>query len=131
METFLRAGEVEGAAAFVHNLDEYIHSGRRSRVSYLRALALLARWQGEIEQAIPYLQEAVSLAETMGLPGEIWQIYAALGALHRQGGDEAQAQAAFGRAREMVGRLADRLDDETLRKGFLATGPVRRLLAGE
>ncbi len=129
IETFLRAGEVEAAAAFVQRIGERMRESRRSRVPYLRALALLAQGRREIEQAIAHLQEAAALAEAIGLPGELWQIDTALGELHRKRGDQPQAQAVFARACEIVRALALKLDDERLRQGFLAAEPARRLLA--
>jgi predicted ATPase len=128
-EAFIRAGEVEAAAAFVQRFGEFARDSRRTRVSHLRAAAVLARWRGDPGQAIGQLQEAAALAADIGLPGDLWQINAALSELYRQQGDEAQALAVATRARETLRALAARLDDGRLREAFLAAEPARGLLA--
>jgi DNA-binding SARP family transcriptional activator len=131
IETFLRAGEAEAVAAFIQGFGERMRNSQRAQVAYLRALALLDQWRGEIAQAIAHLLAAASLAEAIGLPGELWQIDTALGELYRQQDDESQAQVVLARACATVHALASRLGDEQLRKGFFAAEPIRRLLAEE
>ena len=65
------------------------------------------------------MEEALSLAEEIALPGEQWQIEAKLGELHRINGDEEKAQHVFEQAGEIIQTLAARIDDEGLRAGFL------------
>jgi Flp pilus assembly protein TadD len=66
---------------------------------------MLAEWDGDIKQAITHLEEALSLAEQIGLPGEQWQILAKLGELYMVVGDEEQAQRTIGRATEITSAL--------------------------
>ena len=91
-------------------------------------LAVLDRWDGDIEGAIEHLRKAEALAEEMGLPGELWQIRAASGELHEASGDEERAERSFLRAAETLGWFADQIDDPTLRANFLGSLPVRRVL---
>ena len=91
-------------------------------------LATLARWDGEIEGALARLREAEALAQEIGLPGEMWQIRAALGELHEECGDEERARDAFSRAAETLRALANQVDDATLRASFLGTSQSRRVL---
>lgn len=74
------------------------------------------------------LREAEALAEEIGLPGELWQIRATLGELYQKSGDEEQAGRAFSRAVETVEALADTIEDEVLREGFLGAPQIQRLL---
>lgn len=40
---------------------------------------MLARWNGELEEALGRLREAGALADEIGLPGESWEIHVAVG----------------------------------------------------
>lgn len=95
---------------------------------YLRALAVLALYRGEVGQAIEYLQEAGSLSEEIGLPGELWSIQAALGELHLKQGDAGQARSCFALAAPIVRALADTLANEKQRIDFLASPLIRQIL---
>jgi DNA-binding SARP family transcriptional activator/predicted ATPase len=129
IETLMRAGEMEAATDLVRSMEGYTRANRRTHLALLRAQAILARAQGEPTRAIAVLRQAAALADTMGLAGELWHVYAALGELRRAQGDEAQAQEANSRAAAIVRYLADQLDDERLRASFLAAEPARQLLA--
>lgn len=69
IEALVRAGEMERATEDVRCFGERIGSSRRYRIPYLRALAVLAQYRGEIGVAIGRLHEAALLAEEIGLPG--------------------------------------------------------------
>ncbi|HCB48202.1 MAG TPA: hypothetical protein DEP47_01445 [Chloroflexi bacterium] len=74
------------------------------------------------------LQAALALAQEIGLPGEEWPILGALGALYADGGDQAQAQMSYKDSAAIILRLAETIDEEDFRAGFLAAGPVRSIL---
>jgi hypothetical protein len=74
------------------------------------------------------LQEAVQLAEEIGLPGELWLIQAALAELYRQQGNDEESSTAFRQAASILYRLADSLEDADHRTTFLASPQVRRIL---
>jgi len=105
-----------------------IGASRRYHIPYLRALVVLAQFQGEIEQPIQYLQEAARLAEEIGLPGERWSIQAALGEIYLAQGDQEQAHAAFTQAATIVRKLADALGNEKQKARFLSSPEVRHVL---
>jgi tetratricopeptide (TPR) repeat protein len=130
-EALLRGGAVELAREDAQRWGALVGQIPRYRLPHLRSLALLAEWDGSREQAIAHLEEANALAEAIGLPGEQWQLLAKLGELYQASGaaQQARARAAFERAAEIAQALAAKLDDRGLRAGFLAAGPVQRLLA--
>src|SRR5207253_8986033 len=101
---------------------------RRFRLPYLRSLAVLATWEGHREQAIGHLHEAAQLAVDLGLPGECWQIQAALGRVYEAEGLPVQARTAFGEAVRIIGGLAEGIKDETLRARFLAGPQIQPVL---
>ncbi len=121
-EALLRGGEERQAREAVQRLGEHLGPNRRFRLPFLRSEALLSAWDGQREQAIGHLREAVQLAADLGLPAERWQIQAALGALYEAGGEQAQARTAFGEAARIIQGLAEGIKDEALRARFLA-GP--------
>lgn len=127
-EALLRGGDGELARAEVELLGEIVSDNRRYRLPLLRSQAVLAQWDGDIDQAISYLQAALALAQAIGLPGEEWPLLGALGALYAGQGDQAQAQQAWNDAATIIRRLAETLDEEGLRAGFLAADPVRSIL---
>lgn len=103
-------------------------NNKRYRLPLLRSQAVLAHWAGDLDQAITRLQAALVLAQEIGLPGEEWSIQAALGALFMDQGDQAQTQQAYKASATIILSLAETIDDDNLRAGFLSTGPVRSIL---
>jgi tetratricopeptide (TPR) repeat protein len=127
-EALLHGGDEHQAKEEVQRLGERLGPYRRFRIPYLQSLAVLAAWDGESEQAISHLREAAGLAADLGLPGERWQIQAALGRVYEAAGDPAQARTAFGEAARIIQGLAEGIKDETLRARFLAGPPIRQVL---
>jgi len=127
-EALLRGGDERQARAEVHRLGKCLGPYRRFRLPYLRSLALLAAWDGHSEQAIDHLREAAQLAADIGLPGEQWQIQAALGALYEAGNEPAQARTAFDEAVRIIQGLAQGIGDEALQRSFLAGPQIQQVL---
>ena len=121
-EALLRAGDERRAREELQQLGEHSGLPRRFRIPSLQSLALLAAWEGERQRAIGYLREAAQLAAEIGLPGEQWQIQAALGSVYEAAGEQEQAHSAFEEAARIIQELAEGIKDETLRARFLA-GP--------
>jgi predicted ATPase/DNA-binding SARP family transcriptional activator len=121
-EALVRGGEESQARAAVQRLGEGLGPNRRYRIPYLRSLAALAAWEGHSEQVIGHLREAARLAADLGLPGEQWQIQAALARVYEAEGLPEQAHTAFGEAATIIQGLAQGIRDEALRARYLA-GP--------
>ena len=79
-------------------------------------------------RGIDNLHEAQALAETIGLPKELWQILSRIGDLHEQRGEDGQAREAFSGAAQTLRMLAQKIGDEELREGLLSAPQVRRVL---
>ena len=129
VEALLRGGDTELAR---ENLQTF---GRRTgkqkgyfRLAYLRAAAVLARWDGDTDETLAHLYTAQMLAERLGLPGEIWQVGAALGEVHEERGEIEPSNGAFDRAAVVVRQLSPKVPDGELREGFLAAPQVGRVL---
>jgi hypothetical protein len=89
---------------------------------------VLDGWDGEGGEALMRLREAVALAEEMGLPSELWQVWAAVGALYERRGNDEGACDAFSQAARIVETLAGRIEDEALKEGFLSAPQIRSVL---
>src|SRR5205807_5847781 len=127
-EALLHGGDEHQAKEEVQRLGERLGRYRRFRLPYLQAEALLAAWDGESEQAIGHLRQAAGLAADLGLPGERWQIQAALGRAYEAAGLPVQARTAFSEAATIIGGLAEGINDETRRARFLAGPPIQQVL---
>jgi tetratricopeptide (TPR) repeat protein len=128
IEVLLHAGNEQQVREEILQMEHCLGSNQRFRIPYLRSLAALTAWEGRTEQAIGQLHEAIQLAMTIGLPGEQWQIQAALGKVYEAAGEQAQARAAFEEATRIIMELADSIKDETLRSRFLAGPQIVQVL---
>jgi tetratricopeptide (TPR) repeat protein len=89
------------------------------------SLAAIGR-SDEAEQA---LIEGRDAAEGLGFEPMTWQIDLALSRVVADAGDAAQAADLRARAKAVVERLAERIDDESLRASFLASPDVQTVAA--
>ncbi len=128
VEALARAGELGRASEGVRSFGEHIGTNRRYRIPYLRALAVLAQFRGEVDAALAQLQEAVQLAEEMELPGELWSLLGALGEIYHKQGEERRAHQTFARAAQIIQFLANQMEDEQQRATFLLAQSVRHVL---
>lgn len=128
-EALLRSGHADLARTDIEEFTHLIGENRRHRIVLLRMQAVLAQYDGETKHALEYLHEARQLAEDIGLPGELWQIQAALGEVYEARGDYEHAHDASTHAASIVRELADRIGDEALRTSFLAVPQAQRVLS--
>ncbi len=127
-EALLRAGDGNLARIEVERLSKIVGNNRRYRLPLLRSQAVLAQWDGDVKQAIGHLQAALALAQEIDLPGEAWSIQGALGGLYAEQGEQAQARQAYKGAAAIILQLAETIDEEDWRVGFLTAAPVRSIL---
>ena len=127
-EALLRGGDGDLARAEVERLAGIVGNNRRYRLILLRSQAVLAQWDGDVDQAITHLQAALALAQEIGLPGEEWPIRDALGRLYGAQGEMVQAREAYQQAAKIIHRLAETIDEDGLREGFLTAVPVPTVL---
>ena len=128
VEALLRGGDERSAREEVRQLAERGEVNERERVAYLRSLAVLSEFEGDTQRAIDHLHEALTLAEKIGLPGELWQIQSNIGELHERRGEAEEAREAFSGAAQTLRMLAQKIEDEELRERFLSAPRVRRVL---
>ncbi|HLG75968.1 MAG TPA: hypothetical protein VKX46_06110, partial [Ktedonobacteraceae bacterium] len=124
----LHVGDVAAAREMVQQSGAHVGTNPRTRTAYLHTRALLSQAQGEKAQAISDGQEALQLANDLGLPGEQWLLQAMLGELYAQQGLHEREQEAMTQAAEILRRLAEQIQDDGLRASFLAASQVRHIL---
>jgi tetratricopeptide (TPR) repeat protein len=128
IEALLRGGDERSAREEVHRFAERAEVNERERVAYLRSCAVLSEWKGDTQRAIEHLHEAHTLAQKIGVPGELWQIQSRIGELHERRGEAGQAWEAFSLAAQTLRTLVGKIGDEKLREGFLSAPQVGRVL---
>jgi tetratricopeptide (TPR) repeat protein len=128
VEALLRGGDERLARENVRRFADRAEVNERNRISYLRSLAALSEWEGNTQRVIDHLHEAQTLAEKIGLPGELWQIRSRIGELHERRGEAEQAREAFSIAAQTLRMLAQKIADEGLRERYLSAPQVRRVL---
>ena len=129
IEALLRGGDEDLARAEVERLSKLVGNNKRFHLILLRSQAVLAQWDGDLDQAISHLQAALALAQEIGLPGEEWPILGELGRLYAARGEEGQAQQAYQEAGTIIYRLAETIDEDDLRVGFITAVPGQSILA--
>ena len=128
VEALLRGGDERSAREEIHRFAEGAEANERERVAYLRSLAVLSEFEGDIGRAIEHLHEAWTLAQKIGLPKELWQIQTRIGNLYERSGEDGEAREAFSWASQTLRSLAGKIGDEELRESFLSARQVRRVL---
>ncbi|MEX0787869.1 MAG: AAA family ATPase [Anaerolineales bacterium] len=136
----LAAGEL----ALAHADPELARKTAQSLIDYLSkvgARAYLADGQEllgmsllalqEIDGARQALQDARSVAESLGSRRILWSILDRLGELEASQGNREVSESLRGEAREAATYIADHVGDPERRSGFLNLPRVKRLLVGE
>jgi len=89
----------------------------------LKGQALLAQRQGEAAEE--GLSRALTVAQEIGNPPQLWKTYQALGALYEWQADLEHARATYRSAIEVVEGVAARLQNQERRRTFLLARPVQ------
>ena len=128
VEALLRGGDERSAREEVGRFAERAEANERARIAYLRSLAVLSEFEGDTEKGYRAPPRSTRLAQKIGVPGELWQIQSRLGDLHERRGEEREAQKAYSLAAQTLRELAQKIENEELREGFLSAPQVRRVL---
>ena len=128
VEALLRGGDEELAKEELDRFGKHARGHQRIRIAYLRARAVLARNTGDSTGIIAHLREAENLADEIGLPGELWQIRSTLAELHEEYRDRKEALRLYSLAAQAIRTLAEKIENDELRSGFLAAAPIQQVL---
>jgi tetratricopeptide (TPR) repeat protein len=83
--------------------------------------------QRRLPEAEAALQQALTSAREIGNPPQLWQTYQALGQLFEQLGRRDRVRSAYASALRVIDEVAIRLQDQELKRTFLAAMPVKEL----
>ena len=118
VETWLRTEDVAEARTATEQFGARVGDNARYTIPYRRSLALLAEHDGRLEEATGHLQQAISAARRLDLPGELWSLQAASDRLYQKMGEASLAGEARTVAQSLARDLATTLPAE-LRQRFL------------
>jgi len=105
-EALLRAGAEEEASDDLAHFGDLVGNNLRYRFSYLRALAVLQAWRGDLARAIGSLNAAAEHARRMCMTGELWQVCLELARVLDRAGEAMSAVQARDEAAEAA-RVVD------------------------
>jgi tetratricopeptide (TPR) repeat protein len=107
-------------------------NSKKNLVKGWRLRGDIAFARGRLDDAEAAFRQALTLAETIGNPPQLWTTLAALGRLHAARGRHDPAREAYRAAREVVDRVKATLRDQRLRTSLEQAPAVRALydLAG-
>ncbi len=125
----MAAGDAEEAASAAEDVLRLLSE---NGVEILVAEALVALARARLALALPdeaerVLADAAERASRLGEPLPLWEALALTAEILRRRGAENEAAESRRRAREIVDRVASGIDDEDLRRSFLAREEVRSL----
>jgi DNA-binding SARP family transcriptional activator len=84
--TLIHAGEINTARADIESRESHVTKWPRYLLPHLRSEAVLHRFENHLDTALEKLQQALEIAQTIGLPREIWEITSDIARLlERQG----------------------------------------------
>jgi class 3 adenylate cyclase/tetratricopeptide (TPR) repeat protein len=102
---------------------------RKREGGFLRLLGEVQFRQGEMDNAIHSLNEAILILKEVGNPRQLWQAHASLASLFGGLGRMSEAKGQWGAGAELIQNTANGLSDNELRVGFLNAEPVRQILS--
>ena len=82
---------------------------------------------GQLEQAIPTFATALSRAERLGTPREVWMTRAALGGVLARLGRDREAEANLLQSAETIEAIASKLTTPALHRAFVTSQPVAKI----
>jgi hypothetical protein len=75
------------------------------------------------------IKTTIAISQEIGLPGKKWMILGALGGLFAERGEDVKARQAYQEAAIIIHHLAETIDEDGLREGFLTAVSVQSVLA--
>ncbi len=130
-EAQLQAGDIADAR---READDVVACALSAADPNMRALAWemksrVARAENDFDGARICIDHALAILDRFDIPVAAWQVHRTAGDLCADLGDGKRADRHRARAKEVIMRLADSLEQgEPLRESFLTAAPVRRIL---
>jgi len=100
---------------------------RKNLVKGWRVKGEIATRRRRWDEAEPALREALTIAQAIGNPGQLWRTHAALGSLHDAAGKTTEARAAYAAARDVIEGMRGGLRNADLRACLERASFVQRI----
>lgn len=128
-ELRLKQGDLESACALADECLKIAESSesRKNLVKGWRLKSQIFLRQEQVEEAEELLNRAITLAKEINNPPQLWQTWVALGELYTRKGEMAQASTAYTNALQVIEQVAVRLQDDELKRSFLAARPAQEI----
>jgi tetratricopeptide (TPR) repeat protein len=117
----LAHGDLDGAAQYVHDAQEYVVERSMCQdypLVYLAAGRISAA-QGQMDAALEKFDQAEQFAASMGMRPIIWKARCSAAEVLEAAGQHGEAAAKWAGARAMIDEIAAGFDDEELRRKYL------------
>ncbi|MBI3246573.1 MAG: tetratricopeptide repeat protein [Deltaproteobacteria bacterium] len=128
-ELWLTKGDAEKALQFADECLQLAEptESRKNIVKGWRLRGQAFCMQGKLVEAEAVLLKALTLAQEVGNPPQLWKTYQALGELYEKQESKDQARSAYASAIEVIEKVASRLQDQEIKQTFLAARPVQEI----
>jgi len=100
---------------------------RKREGCFLRMLGELNIKKNEIESAIDFLQQAVSILTEVANPRQLWQAHVSLARAFDGFGKHIESVEHWQKASRIVNKTAEGLEDKALRDNFISTTPIQEM----
>jgi len=128
IEALARGGDITHAQTEIEQLAHFASENRRYQLVLHRSQAVMAQWEGNIEEVINQLQAAVAIARELSLPGEEWASLEALAQMYEQQGEITKAMEIWKKSATILNSLAETIFDDDSRNNFLTTNVVKNII---
>lgn len=118
ISALIYSGDYELARWEISQFSQKVGNNLRYLVSYNLCCAALSYAINEYKEAEKSVLDAISIANQIGLTGEIWQMYKMLGKIYQAERQSNQADQSYKRADEIIGDLISRFSSTELRETF-------------
>jgi tetratricopeptide (TPR) repeat protein len=85
--------------------------------------------QGQPDNAIKNLSEAIAILKEVGNPRQLWQAHTSLAWSYNKMGRSSEAKEQWGAAAGVIHNLANGLSDRQLKEGFVRADPILKILS--
>ncbi|MBN1536262.1 MAG: AAA family ATPase [Anaerolineales bacterium] len=118
INALLHNRDIDFARQEISQFAKRVGNNQRYLVSYHLCCATLSWGIGQPEKAIENLNDAIKIAESIGLKGEIWQIYQMLATIYQANQQNDKAAQTFMRVQELLDELVSQFTIIDLKTSF-------------
>jgi len=127
ISALLHNGDVNLAQQEITQFAERVGNNQRYLVSYHLCSATLNWGLGQYKKALGNIHEAISIAEEIGLAGEIWQMVQMLGMIYKADKQNEKAEQTNKQVLELLGEISSHFSTPSLKDTFFTLSINRKI----